>query len=76
MKSRVNAGISYSQSFLELTACIKSNLDPDKWDKGEYSSSLKAKVIARYELAQLIAAHVEDARIDKQKADSQRKRKR
>jgi len=56
-----------------MTACVGSNLDPFKWEKGDYPNDFKAKIIAYYELTQIIRAHVEDARIRKQENKQKRK---
>lgn len=76
MKDQVRHGITYSLTFQEYQACVAARLDYWSWETGVYPPKFKARVMAGYELSQLVEAHVEDARADKMKAQSRTRSRR
>ena len=74
LRNPLNVNISFSTDFLGLEACIAAGLDVEKWDNLNpppegYSRKLKARVIARYQLRDLIEAHIGDTQIQEQKKE-------
>lgn len=61
LKDAINSGITYSNSFLELEAVAEAGLDFYKWTNDEYSVRFKARVIAWYNMHNLIKVHSQDA---------------
>lgn len=61
LKDAVDPGIGYNMAYAEMDACVSANLDPWRWECGEYSQSFKAKVVAWSNMHKLIGSHVEDA---------------
>jgi hypothetical protein len=75
LRNPLNVNISFSTDFLGLEACIAAGLDVEKWDNPNpppegYSRKLKARVIARYQLHDLINAHIGDTQIEQQKKEA------
>ncbi len=67
VKDPVDTGISYSQRFAEIDACIAAGLDWNMWEMNFYSNEIKAQVVAWRNYSKLIFLHTEDARASKAK---------
>ncbi len=61
VKHGVNPNISYTPAYAELEACVAANLDPWTWERGGYNVAFKAKILAWYQLRQLIELNTQDA---------------
>lgn len=74
IKGSVNAGIQYSLSFSEYSACIASGMDIERWENFGYTPELKAKAIAWWQLSGEIATHQQDAKNRKEAKLMKRRR--
>lgn len=61
LRDSVNSGISYSMLFSEWEACHGAGLDLWRWENNQYPIEFKAKVIAWWELHNLVSIHNQDA---------------
>lgn len=75
IRSSVNPGIKYSDSFAEIEACVAAGLDLWKWENCEYSDSFKIRVVAWYQMHNVVSQHIEDARQEDYKRQSNKKSK-
>ena len=60
-KSALNVGITHSNSFREIKACVAAGLDYEKWRYGGYERDFMDEVLAWHDLTGMIEAHVKDA---------------
>ena len=68
MKNKINPGISSGMRFRELRAANWAGATLDelfKWENNEYSPKFKALIVALYNMAHLVDAHVEDEKAKK-----------
>lgn len=65
LKDAIDAGVQHSMKFLEWEAAHESGLDLYKWETGIYPKAFKVKVIAWYNMHNLVEAHRQDAAIAK-----------
>jgi hypothetical protein len=72
----VDAQISHSLSYISWQAAVAAGLDLYKWWRGEYPVRFQAKVIAWYQLRNLVRLHQEQAVADRQKREIKKGRKR
>ena len=75
IKNSVQAGITYSQGFLEFEAAQEAGLDLWKWYMNYYNNKFKAKIIAWYKYHNLVKAHAEDAASLQAERNAKRKKK-
>lgn len=61
VKHGVNPNISYAPAYAELEACIAAGLDPWRWETGGYPATFQARIVAWYQLRQLVELNVQDA---------------
>lgn len=61
IQDRVNANITYDQSYSEIDACIAARLDVERWEMNGYPGWLKARVVAWHYLSGLIKVNADDA---------------
>lgn len=57
----VNPNITYNPLFREFDACVNCGLDLWAWWNGTYPVQFKAKVIAYYNLRNLVKLHTDEA---------------
>lgn len=57
----VDPDISYAMPFVEWEAANAAGLSLWDWECGRYSKDFKVRVIAWYNLHQLVQSHIEDA---------------
>lgn len=61
ISKKVNANITYNQSYAEWEACIAANLDIERWELGTYPGWLKERAVAWHHLHNLVENNVQDA---------------
>lgn len=61
LKDAVDPGIAYAQGFAEWEAATGAGLDLWKWETNAYPVEFKARVLAWYNLHNLVRSNVEDA---------------
>ena len=68
VKGSVDPGISHSLAFAEVEAAVAARLDLWKWEQNMYPGWFKAKIIAWYNLHNLVEVHREAAIAEKSKS--------
>lgn len=59
-ESNLNLGITYSDAYREIEACVAAGLDYSKWLNREYSIEVMANVMTWHTMKGLIDAHIEN----------------
>jgi len=72
VKDSIDPQIGYSESFGEMEAAHAANLNLWEWEQGTYPRWFKARVIAWYNMHNLIELHKQDALSRAMKARSKR----
>lgn len=67
IKNAVDPGITFSAHFQEWQAGTAAGLSMWQWETGEYPTWFKAKVMAWYELHNLVELHKRDAAMPKKR---------
>jgi hypothetical protein len=68
----VDAGITYAQGFAEWEAAQAADLDLERWENGGYPTRFMAKVLAWYQLHNLVKLHSEEAASTKAQGQAKR----
>lgn len=70
---RLNVGITFGDSYREISACVAAGLDYSRWIGGDYSREVMDAVLAWYDLSRLIEANIEDERSREMKKGRRKK---